>query len=64
VNGKEDERMQKGDRLFLSKFAIDPKMESDFDGYDIPDFDFGPDLDPNLDNIEIDWIDEDSWGDY
>ena len=56
--------MQEGDRLFLSKFAIDPKVESDFDGYDIPDFDFGPDLDPDLDNIEIDWIDEDSWGEY
>jgi hypothetical protein len=64
VNVKEGERMQEGDRLFLSKFAIDPDLESDLDGYDIPDVDYGPDIDPNLDHIDSDWIDEDSWGDY
>ena len=56
--------MQKEDRLFLSKFAMDPEMDGDLDSYDIPDFYFGSDIDPNLNNIEIDWIDEDSWGDY
>jgi hypothetical protein len=64
LNGKEDERMQEGDRLFLSKFAIDPEMESEFDTYGMSDLDFGPDIDPDVDDIKIDWIDEDSWGDY
>ena len=54
--------MQQGDRLFLSKFAIDPEMDSDFDSYCIPEFDFGQYIDPDLDSIEIDGIDEDLCG--
>ncbi len=51
--------MLKGDRLFLSKFAVDSEIDMDFDGYDMPDFDFDSDEDPDLDNIEIDGMDED-----
>jgi hypothetical protein len=39
-------------------------MEGDLDSYDITNFDLGPNMDPNLDNIEIDGMDEDLWGDY
>ena len=56
--------MQKGDRLFLAKFAIDPEMDGDLDSSSIPDFDLGPGIDSNLENIEIDGMDEDLWGDY
>ena len=55
--------MREVDRLFLSKFAIDPNMDSEFDSYDLPDFDLGPDIDPDLDHIEIDMMDEDTWDD-
>jgi hypothetical protein len=64
VNSKEDERMHDGDRSFFLKFAIDPEMNDDLDGYDLTKFDFGQDIDPHLENIEIDCIDEDSWGEY
>jgi hypothetical protein len=64
VNGKEDERMQEGDKAFFSKFAVDPEMDDDLDGYDLANFDFGQDIDSHLENIEIDWIDEDSWSEY
>jgi hypothetical protein len=56
--------MQERDRLFLSKFSIDPEMEGDLDTYDIKDFKLGLDIYTDLDDIEIDLIDEDSWGDY
>ena len=55
--------MHARDRSFFSKYAIDPDMESNFDTYNISDLGLGPDIDPDLDDIEIDWIDEDSWGD-
>ena len=52
--------MLKGDRLlYFSKFAVDPDIDVGFDGYDMPDFDFETDVDPDLDDIDIDKIDED-----
>ena len=56
--------MLEQDRLYLSKYAIDPEININFDTYGIPDYDFGTDLDPDLDNIEIDGMDEDLWGEY
>ena len=56
--------MQEGDRSFFSKFAIDPEIDHDLDGYDLANFDFGQDIDSPLENIEMDWIDEDSWSEY
>ena len=53
--------MLERDRLYLSKHAIDPEIDINFDSYEIPDFHFGRDIDPDLDNIEIDGIDEDLW---
>ena len=55
--------MLERDRLYLSKYAIDPEININFDSYEIPDFHFGTDLDPELDNIEIDGMDEDLWSD-
>jgi hypothetical protein len=56
--------MLEGDRRYLSKYAIDPELDSDIDGYEVPDFEFGSDMDPDLDHIDIDEPDEDLWGDY
>ena len=53
--------MLERDRLYLSKHAIDPEIDIIFDSYEIPDFHFERDIDPDLDNIEIDGIDEDLW---
>ena len=53
--------MLEQDRLYLSKYAIDPEIDINFDSYEIPDFHFGRDIDTDLDNIEIDGIDEDLW---
>jgi hypothetical protein len=53
--------MLERDRLYLSKYAIDPEIDINIDSYEIPDFHFGTDLDPELDNIEIDGMDEDLW---
>lgn len=55
--------MLERDRLYLSKYAIDPEIETSFDSYEIPDFHFEMDMDPDLDNIELDGIDEDLWSD-
>ncbi len=55
--------MLEQDRLYLSKYAIDPEIDIHFDSYDIPDLQFGRDIDidPDLDDIEIDGMDEDLW---
>jgi hypothetical protein len=55
--------MLERDRLYLSKYTIDPEIDIKFDSYEIPDFDFGTDIDPDLDDIELDSVDEDLWGD-
>ena len=55
--------MLERDRLYLSKYAIDPEIDFIFDSYEISDFHFGTDIDPDLDNIEIDGMDEDLWDD-
>ena len=49
--------MLERDRLYLSKYAIDPEIDINFDAYEIPDIHFGTDIDPDLDNIEIEWPD-------
>ena len=53
--------MLERDRFYLSKYAIDPEINNNFDSYEIPDFHFERDIDPDPDNIEIDGIDEDLW---
>ncbi|MGD8290152.1 MAG: hypothetical protein PVF37_00510 [Desulfobacterales bacterium] len=55
--------MLEQDRKYLSKYAIDPEIGMNFDSYEIPDFPFEMDIDPNLDDIEFDEMDEDLWGD-
>ena len=55
--------MLERDRFYLSKYAIDPEIETNFDSYEIPDFHFETDIDSDLDNIELDGIDEDLWSD-
>ena len=55
--------MLERDRLYLSKYAIDPENDINFDSYEIPDFHFETDIDFDLDNIELDGIDEDLWSD-
>ena len=51
--------MLNGDRLYFSKFAVDPDIDMRFDGYDMLEFDFETDVDPDLDNIEINGMDDD-----
>ena len=51
------------DRIYLSRYAIDPEIDINFDSYEIPDFPFEIDLDPDLDNVELDRMDEDLWSD-
>ena len=53
--------MLERDIIYLSKHAIDPEIENIFDSYEIPDFSFETDIDPDLDNIELDEMDEDLW---
>lgn len=55
--------MLERDRLYLSKYTIDPEIDFNFDSYEISDIHFGADIDPDLDNIEIDGMDEDLWDD-
>ena len=55
--------MLEQDRLYLSKFAIDPEADN-FESYEIPEFDFTTTLDPDEDNGDIDGMDEDLWGEY
>jgi hypothetical protein len=53
--------MLERDIKYLSKHAIDPEIENNFDSYEIPDFPFETDLEPDLDIIELDEMDEDLW---
>ena len=55
--------MLEQDMKYLSKYAIDPEIGRNFDSYEIPDFPFEMDLDPDMDDIELDEMDEDLWGD-
>jgi hypothetical protein len=55
--------MLEQDRKYLSKYAIDPEIGMNFDNYEIPDFPFETDTDPDMDDIEFDEMDEDLWSD-
>ena len=55
--------MLERDRLFLSKYAIDPEIENSFDSYEDLDYDFGKDIDSDPDTSEMDELDGDLWCD-
>jgi len=44
-------------RLFLSKYAIDPEIENNFDSYEDLDYDLGMDLNADSHTIEMDELD-------
>jgi len=52
------------DKFYLSKYAVDPEIDINFDGYEIPDFDFSAVKNPQLENLETDQMDEDLWAEY
>jgi len=56
--------MLERDRLFLSKYAIDPEIDNNFDSYEDLDYDFGKDIIPDPDMIERDELDGDLWSEY
>ena len=55
--------MLERDRLFLSKYAIDPEIENNFDSYEDLEYDFGKGINPDSDTIEMDELDGDLWCD-
>ena len=55
--------MLEQDRLYLSKYAIDPEIDN-FESYEMPEFDFATTLHPDAENSDIDGMDEDLWGEY
>jgi hypothetical protein len=52
------------DRLFLSKYIMDPGIDNSFDSYEDLDYDFGKDINPDPDTIEMNELDGDLWIDY
>ena len=54
--------MLEQDRIYLSKYAIDPDLENDSEIYDLPEIEFETDEDSELDYNDIDRLDEDFWG--
>ena len=56
--------MLERDRLYLSKYAIDPEIDNSFDSDEILDYDFRMDVNPDPNTIELDELDEDLWGEY
>jgi len=56
--------MLERDRLYVSKYAIDPEINNNFGSYEVFDYDFGMDINPDSDVIEMDELDEDLWGEY
>jgi hypothetical protein len=56
--------MLERDRQSLSKYAIDPEIEEQFEGFELPDFGSKVDIDPDLDDIGLDEMDDDLWGDH
>ena len=59
--------MLERDRLYLSKYAIDPEIDNSFDSDEILDYDFKMDkmdVNPDPGTIELDELDEDLWGKY
>ena len=56
--------MLERDRLFLSKYAIDPEIENNFDSYEDLDYDLGMDINADSDTIEMDELGGDLWIDY
>ena len=55
--------MDKSDRLFFSKYAIDPEFESIREYDDFGDFDFDGDNDHLKDDTDYDDLDEYFWED-
>lgn len=56
--------MLQRDSLHLSKYAIVPEIDENFDYLELPDFGFRADIDPDLHDIDLDDMDDDSWGAY
>ena len=49
------------DRLLLSDYTMDPEFDNNFDSYEDLDYDFGKDIDPDPDAIEMDELDGELW---
>jgi hypothetical protein len=56
--------MLERDRQYLSKYAIDPIIEEEFESFELPDFGSKVDNDPDLDDIDLDEMDDDLWSDF
>jgi hypothetical protein len=51
---------------YFSKYAVDPDLDDYFDSFELPEFGFkkNTEPEPDLDDIDLDDMDEDMWGEY
>ena len=58
--------MLERDREYFSKYAVDPDIDDYFEGFELPEFGYKTNTEPetDFDDIDPDEMGEDIWGEY